>query len=157
MMAVCGRNIRANALISDAAPAIFIGYQKSFKHKTARVMCWFHVMFNVNKYKFNSQTNRRKAKEDLHKMYLIYDEKIFDEAAKLFVKKWTKDEQNFVQTFQNSFIKQNKYWFYGASHQTPTTNNAMESFNGSLKVHQTHWERKTLSEFKFRILEIISG
>lgn len=156
MMAVSGRIIHAKALISDAAPAIFIGYQKSFDHETIRVMCWFHVMFNVKKYKFNSQINRKKVKEDLHNMHVIYDEKIFDEAAKLFVKKWIEDEQDFVQMFENSFIKQNKNWFYGVSHQTPIHNNHTESFNSSLKVHQTHWERKTLSEFKVRMLEIMS-
>lgn len=87
MMAVSERSIRPAALISDAAPAIFNGYKKSFKHKTVNVMCWYHVMYNVRKYKFNSQINRSKVKEELNKLHLIHDENFFDEATKLFVKK----------------------------------------------------------------------
>lgn len=155
MMTVSGRNIIARTVVSDAAPAIFNGYAKVFDHPTVRIMCWYHVMYNFQKYKFNSQANRKLAKEDLQQMHLLYDEKIFDQAAKLFVQKWTDAELNFVQSFENSFIKQNKYWFNGSSYHTPLTNNGTESFNSSLKVHQTYWEKKPISEFKLRLLQIL--
>lgn len=155
MMAVNERTIKARAVISDAAPAIFNGYAKVFDHLTVRIMCWYHVMYNFQKYKFNSQANRKLAKEDLNKMHLLYDEKIFDQAAKLFVQKWTDVELNFIQSFENSFIKQNKYWFNGSSYHIPLTNNGTESFNSSLKVHQLFWEKKPMSEFKLRLLQIL--
>lgn len=61
-----------------------------------------------------------------------------------------------MQKFENSFLKQIKYWFLGASDQTPIHNNAMEGFNSSINVLQTHWERKPIAEFKLRLLEMVA-
>lgn len=151
-----GRSIVAGASISDSSPAIFNGYEMTFDHLTVRIMCWFHVKYNVRKYKFTSQENRKLANRDLTTMHHLFYEVIFDAAAKLFIEKWKTKEIEFIQKFENSFIKQNKYWFFGARDKTPIHNNALESFNGSIKIHQTHWERKPISEFKFRLLEIVS-
>lgn len=61
-----------------------------------------------------------------------------------------------VQKIETSFFTQNKYWFEGAAIRIPKHNNHLEGFNGSLKVHQTFFEKKNLNEFKDRMMVIVT-
>lgn len=56
------------AVISDAAPAVFNGYQEIFDHPTVHIMCWFHVKYNARKYKFRCQENRKLVNRDLNQI-----------------------------------------------------------------------------------------
>lgn len=59
-----------------------------------------------------------------------------------------------MKYFHASFVQRNKYWFAVAK-QTPTTNNASESINASIKIHQTFWQRKGIHEFLHRGMQIV--
>lgn len=48
-----------------------------------------------------------------------------------------------------------KYWFDGAASHAPKTNNALESFNGSLKNHHSFFKKKNIAEFKVSLLQYL--
>lgn len=150
------KNIAPRVLMADAAAAIHNGYRSAFAHiQNKRVMmCWYHVLFNVNKQKFRNQKNKDEIKKDLNRIHFLNSEEKFDEAMKLFVVKWSVEEPEFVQYFDTNWVQKNKYWFH-IEDRIPTTNNANESFHSTLKNHQTHWQKKGLAEFLPRILEIV--
>lgn len=87
--------------------------------------------------KFNSQENKKGMKDDLSRIQLLHTEELFDIAIELWKKKWIIKEPAFVQHFDNWFIQRNNYWFEGAGVRLPSANNALESSNGSIKMHQT--------------------
>lgn len=147
--------MRPLALICDAAGAIKNGYIASFGIPEKIIMCFAHVMMNVQKLKFNNQDNKELMKQDIRELQFLCSEQFFDIGSRLFVQKWKAKEQQAVEQFQKSFIDHNKYWFEGSLWTVPKTNNALESFNGSLKVHQTFWQKKSLAHFKTRLLEIV--
>jgi hypothetical protein len=51
-------------------------------------------------------------------------------------------------------LDQNCYWYEGAGPGIPSTNNALESINASLKQEETFRKRKGLNEFKVMLLEM---
>lgn len=81
---------------------------------------------------------------DLDKLQLSRCQHDFDEGAKLFMKKWSEYSVDLIEYFNNTWIEHNKNWFEGYMHQTPSTNNALESFNNVIKKEQTLRERLDL-------------
>lgn len=148
--------ISSRVLMADGAAAIHNGFQESFAHlENLRIMmCWYHVLYNVNKQKFRSPENKELIKKDLTNIHYLCSEELFDQAFELFVKKWLEKEPDFCQYFDTYYMKRNKNWFH-IEDRIPTTNNAIESFHSSLKTHQTYWQKKGISEFKNRALEIV--
>lgn len=53
--------------------------------------------------------------------------------------------------FSNVYIQNNNLWYAGAACRVPKTNNGLECFNRLMKAQQTHYQRKTFSEFKSSI------
>lgn len=139
-------------LICDAAGAIKNGYIASFGESQKIIMCYAHVMMNVQKLKFNDQNNKELMKQDIRELQFLCSEQYFDIGCQLFIQKWKPKEQQAVEHFQKSFIDHNKYWFEGSLWSVPKTNNSLESFNGSIKVHQTFWQKKSLAHFITRLL-----
>lgn len=154
MQRVTGKTINPKLLIADAAPAIHKGFKDSFLVELI-IMCWFHVTLNVNKQKFQSTANNEAIMNDLRAVHYLCTEELFEVGIKLFNAKWMPTESLFVKYFQGSFVDRNRNWFHGAAHRVPSTNNACESFNGSMKIHQTHFLQKNLSEFKEHALQIV--
>ena len=66
-----------------------------------------------------------------------------------------KKEQSFIEYFENEWIKLNPNWFEGIRHHTPSTNNALESFNKVIKDEETIRERLPLSRFRVIIMQSI--
>lgn len=67
--------------------------------------------------------------------------------CELFIEKCKMVEPNVVDLLNKSFFKQNNTWFIGYRFRTPTTDNALENFNGDIKKFQTDHKRKPLKEF----------
>lgn len=152
---VLHREIKPQFLVADAAPAIRNGFIQSFGDPEKVIMCFFHVMHNVNLATFKNKANKDPVKEDLRKMQALTEEKFFDIASKLFIKKWISKESSFLKTFSVSFFRQNKNWFEGAALRIAKNNNGLESTNGKIKIHQTFWKKNPISSFKNRLLEIV--
>lgn len=86
---------------------------------------------------------------------MLSTKELFEIGATLFEKKWKKQEPELFKAFKTSFFDQYPNWYQGIAAHTPKTNNALESFNGQIKQHQTYWKRKSLNEFKLRVLEMV--
>lgn len=105
-------------------------------------MCYSHVMTNVHKYKYNSKEYKEQIKNDLRQLHLSPEKETFEVGCKLFVEKWRPMEKGALRKINKSFIKKNFNWYIGAQVRAPTTNNATESFNASMKKFHTYHEKK---------------
>lgn len=143
-------------LVADAARAITIGFEENFGgNGITRVNCFAHLMMNADKRKYHSSDNKLQIKNDIRKLRFAYSESIFKVGSDLFLKKWSTDEPEFTVNFKNVYIENNGVWYAGAVYQAPLTNNALEGFNRSLKLHQTHYKRMNLSVFKDSMLQFV--
>lgn len=119
-------------------------------------MCYAHVMRNIqNKYKLNSQENKQGIKKDIRKLHLAANESAFNIGCNLFFMKWVELDDEAVKKIEKSFFKKNSNWYIGAAYRIPKTNNAMESFNASLKIFHTQFEKKPLKQFKRMAMKIV--
>lgn len=155
---VANKDLKPKAFVGDASQSITKAIADAFDDDQTcpdRVYCFFHVMMNVDKFKFNNQANKEPVKEDIHILQKSFNEKMFRVGAKLFLTKWAKNEKEFVEHFEKVYLMSNYNWYAGCAPSTPKTNNCLESFNKSLKQHQTFYKRMNLAEFKVRALEIV--
>lgn len=90
----------------------------------------------------------KEIKSDMTKLHYLYTEKLFDEAITLFL------HPEFCKNFEENYVKRNRYWFHIVDRK-PMTNNWIESFHGSIKVHQTYWKKMGIAQFLHRALEIV--
>lgn len=95
--------------MAEAAAAIHNGNRASFANiENKRVMmCWYHVLFNVNKQKFHNQKDKEETKKDLSRIHFLSSEKEFDEAIKLFAEKWAVEELGFEEYFDANWVNRN--------------------------------------------------
>lgn len=150
-------HVTPEVFIADADPAISKAVKSVYQaNNPTIIMCWFHVTFNAKKYALNNPNNRILIKADLDKLHQSYNEHLFEIGCRLFAKKWSVEEKEFVKRIEDVFMKKNRNWFNGAAFKAPKTNNALEQFNGKLKLHQTFYSKKNLSEFKFDLLTIVN-
>lgn len=87
-------------------------------------------------------------------MHKAGDERSFKAGCSLFVEKWKDKESEPVRKIRKSFFEKNSKWFVGAS-RIPKTNNALERFNGALKIFQTQYERKPLKQFQQIAMKLV--
>lgn len=55
----------------------------------------------------------------------------------------------------NGWLVKNPNWFEGFAHKTPTTNNALESFNNVIKREQTLRQRIDLAQFRVVLFDMV--
>lgn len=152
---VTNEDLKPKAVVGDASQSITKAIIDAFDNETVRVFCFFHVMMNVDKFKFNSEANKVAIKADIRILQMSFNEKMFRTGAKLFLTKWAKEEKLFVEHFEKVYLNSNFNWYAGCVPSTPKTNNCLESFNKSMKQHQTFYKRTNLSEFKVHALDIV--
>jgi hypothetical protein len=148
--------MQPEVLIADSANAIRNAFLETFGDKQM-VMCWAHVYRNVIK-KLNTLVAKNQQTEmisDIEALQLSQSRTIFDRASNLFIKKWRKSEPEFIIYFENEWLKTHNLWFKGVQHFTPSTNNALESFNRVIKDEKTLRERLPLSRFRILALETV--
>lgn len=153
---VYNKVMKPEILISDAAHAIQNGCQKVFGPLVV-TMCWFHVVLNFHKRKFNHPENEDLMKDDLRHLHLAYSEDVFEIGSQLFLKKWEQQEPEFTANFKTQYLELNRNWFNGVSVRAPKENNQIERFNGTMKQHQTFYERRSLAMFKNDLMDIVAG
>lgn len=145
---VTGNKIEPRALICDADPAIHNGFKLSFDSEAPIIMCYVHVLRNVDsKYKFNDKNNKPQILDDLRILYQSGDQRTFQIGCELFIKKWCLEEKNVVETIQKTFFEKNYNWYIGSCFRTPKTNNALESFNGNFKKLQNRVSKGATKTF----------
>lgn len=149
-------NFNPEYLMADAAAAIGNGFHSVFGDDREVLMCESHMKRAVDRRSFASQNNRTPLKSDLDKLKLSYNENVFRNGCQLFLEKWRPLELEVADYIDQYWFRQHEKWYYGAGVRTPTTNNALEGFNGVFKKFHTKRHIKNLAEFKFRLMEIVN-
>lgn len=148
VLLVTGKEFKPEYLVADADEAIHNGFRAVFGEEPTIIMCYAHVLDNVQrKYKFTDETNRQRVLNDLRSLHLCASKQVFDVGAALLKAKWENTEKEMFSRFEKSFILKNFNWFLGAGKKVPKTNNLMERFNGLVKQSQTLHQKKPLKQF----------
>lgn len=135
-------------LIADGAEAIRKAFFAVFKESAKTfIMCAAHMFRNVKKRQFAVKTNRNLIMDDIRKMQLAQNKSIFEMMSELFLKKWQAEEADFVRYFKKEWLGEACNWYEGAAEYTPSTNNALESYNSLIKRLITLRRRLPLQEF----------
>lgn len=154
---ITGKEIKPEYLVCDADGAIHNGFRAVFGNEPIIIMCYAHVISNVQrKYRFRDEKNRNKVLNDIRSLHLCSDKSNFDIGWALFKKKWISVEKLVVNRFEKSFVFKCFNWFLGAGQRVPKTNNLLERFNGTLKQFQTLYQKKPMKQFLNHSLRIVA-
>lgn len=150
--------INPTAILCDAAKTISNGFRAVFGDDCLMLMCWFHVKKAIEKNigLYFSKEMHQLVIDDIDTLHLSRSSKIFENASQLFLQKYSV-YQDFVAYFRYEWLEQNRNWYEGAAEQTPSTNNALESFNRYLKQDRTLRNRLPLAEFADKLLHWIES
>lgn len=120
-----GSNFEPNIVISDAADAICNAANTIFP-SAELVMCYVHVLRNVDKQKFNGKQNKKRILKDIGILQLSPSRSMFKKNVKLFLRKWRKEEKEFTTYFKSNWINKHCNWYESFADYTPSTNNNVE-------------------------------
>lgn len=136
-------------LVSDAAPAIHNGFRNVFGIDAKIIMCYAHIIGNVERnYTFSDKdSNKIDLIDDLRCIHLSNSENTFQQGCNLFIEKWLQKEREVVRKLQKSFFMKNDNWYLGCGARVPKTSNLLERFNESFKTHQTFHIKQPLKSF----------
>lgn len=153
---IVGEPMKPKYLVADGDYAIHNGWRKVYGDETKIVMCYAHVIMNIDlKYKFKNAANKSLIKDDLRTLYLSSTEEIFDKGCKLFEAKWKSKEPELVERLKKSFFSKLKNWYIGFCKRVPNTNNFIERFNGTMKTYQLFHQKQPLKTFIHTALTIV--
>ncbi|CAF3947109.1 unnamed protein product, partial [Rotaria sp. Silwood1] len=148
--------LKPTALICDAADSIKNGFKNVFGNSYNQIMCWAHMKRNVENRicHINDKDIAKEIMEDIEMLQLCNSTVIFKLASALFIKKWKMNNKQtnqsileFLNYFDNEWLKSNDGWYEGLQLYTPSTNNALEAINKTIKDDGTFRERLVLSRF----------
>lgn len=149
-------NFAPKKLIADAADQIRNAFYEIFDCAEIDIMCFAHVIRNVRKRPFASKNNKVLIADDIKKIQLAPNRKIFEMMTNLFIEKWEDAEPNFTSYFEAQWLGAHCNWFEGAADYTPSTNNGQESHNATIKRKVTFRRRLPLGEFLITMLGMAS-
>jgi hypothetical protein len=128
------------------------------------VMCWAHAKRKIEN-RLSQINDKDKAKEilqDIEILQLSNSSSLFELGTTLFMKKWKLNNKeknqsisNFLQYFDDEWLSSNSGWYEGIQLYVPSTNNALESTNRTIKDDGTFRERHVLSRFLTTSSDII--
>lgn len=104
-----GLEVNRTALVCDAAKAIHNGFRRVFGGDPTIVMCWQHMLKNVQakvKKLVKDKSDQVEIVGDICFMQSMGSSSDFFKARSLFLKKWT-SEIEFVENFKAEWITQN--------------------------------------------------
>lgn len=134
-------------LLADGADAITGGYVDVFGAPRIRLMCFYHVLHNLEKYLKPLAADRAAVLEDIHVLQTSQDPSTFLKASQLFVEKWRSKQPSITAYFEDEWLQQKSEWYEGAGIGYPSTNNGIEGTNAWIKREQTLRERLPVGQF----------
>jgi hypothetical protein len=151
---------KPSILLADGSEAITNGFIAVFTEIAVRIMCYFHVIKNIEKYmKPIKICTRVQLKTDISTLQMAANREIFLKAVDLFFCKWKKYSDprvvDFLTYFREQWIEKNENWFEGAAPGYPSTNNGLESTNSAVKREHTFRERLPLGQFLCVVTEMV--
>lgn len=94
--------------------------------------------------------------DTLDKLQLARNPEDFDAASTLFMAKWRVKYSKLIDDyFESEWLTKNRNWYEGFRIKTPSTNNALESFNNVIKNEHTMRERLDISQFRVVLFKMI--
>lgn len=142
-------------LMSDAAWAIKNGFQLVFGSKSL-LTCYMHVSKAVKTWleKKLGKSNLlvQQILEDLTTLYEAPSTHAFETMRELFKRKWYAQIPDFEKYFDTEWIEHHPNWNLSFALRVPSTNNAIEGSNSSIKSNNTFRERKSILEFLNNLL-----
>lgn len=142
-------NLDLKVLIADGATQITNATEISFP-QAERVLCWAHVCRNIKDLvKKVDKTFEDHIMEDIYFLQLQSSNILFNLAIRLFYVKWSEFDhlKDFLDKFLQNHILFNSTWYEGVNVHFPSTNNALERFNLTIKDKYAGWEQKCLFNF----------
>lgn len=95
-----------------------------------------------------SKETRSKILMDVNTLQSAWNPECFNYLSNLFIDRWTdKGFPRFVEYFRKEWLTMNPNWYEGVARRCPSTNNALESFNGKIKKEATLREKLPISRF----------
>lgn len=79
----------------------------------------------------------------------------FGKAANALIQQWQARSPSLASYFKNEWVLKHRNWFEGLAHMTPSTNNALESFNNVIKNEQTLRQRIDLGQFRMVLFNMM--
>lgn len=153
---------KSTILLGDGSDAITAGFRDVFGEPEKLVMCFIHVVENLEPYskrlKKSDQTNLNR---DLRCLQTATDEEMFVTASHLFIQKWEKsrDEnvKHYLDYFRERWLQKNSGWFEGFATSFPSTNNGIEATNSVIKRDHTLRERLPVGPFLNNVVTLVKG
>lgn len=107
----------------------------------------------------SSSEKRDQVISDIRKLQLADNCAEFKVASKLWIKKWSHDEEteDFCRYFEEEHIQHRDGWYEGIVRGYPKTNNGLESINGTIKKEATFREKLPLRQFMQTMFDFIKG
>jgi hypothetical protein len=144
------------ALVSDAAGAIKNAFKNVFSNQNELVTCWAHIKRKIDSKvsMISDKSIQEEIVSDIELLQLCESCELFDKAIKLFERKWKTQRQtnshlnDFLKYFADEWlVETNRGWYEGVALFVPSTNNALEATNRTIKDDSTFRERFSLSRF----------
>lgn len=118
-----------NILICDASDAIYNAFFEVFPSASLVIMCYVHVLRNIEKHKEKyKKEHKKEIFADIEILHQASTREEFEILSKLFLKKWSKKDKSFADYFKTNWLGRHCNWYTaaGASTYTPSTNNSLE-------------------------------
>jgi hypothetical protein len=149
-----------DVLLADASQAITAGYTQVFGAPVLRIMCYFHVLKNLETYlKPLPRYHQTNLKSDIRSLQVCWNADVFKKASSLFVKKWAKEKdprvKDFITYFTEQWLSKNCSWYEGFAVDYPTTNNGIEGTNAVMKAEHTLRERLPVGQFLNNLVDMV--
>lgn len=146
-------------LICDAGKGIRKGFNDVYGSNNTIIMCWAHMRRAVVK-KLPSYIRDKKTQIeflfDVDKLQICRSNASFDEAASLFVLKWSQINEEFITDyFIPEWLETNRYWYEGVAAYVPSHNNAQEATHKVIKDNHTIRERFDLGKFRAVLFDMV--
>lgn len=120
-------------MVSDAAGAIRNGFLSVFGADCTLIMCFYHVKANIKTKTMHLDKDvKAELYNDIDSLYYCWTADMFEKASLLFQQKWEPREPEFVIYMRRMWLSSHKNWYKGFG-KIPSTDNALESFNGRIK------------------------
>ncbi|KAF0295052.1 hypothetical protein FJT64_007364 [Amphibalanus amphitrite] len=146
---VSGKTFEPRIVVADCADAITTAISQVFP-EAKRGHCWFHVKKAAETHlRRESKDMQAICKADIANLQLCYCQDQFDMAAQLALNKWRQlwPDSGFPAYFEDQYVARYGGWFEGFDLRAPSTNNGLESLNGSIKTNHTLRERLPVGRF----------
>lgn len=148
--AILDHEVEFESLLADCAYEIRNGFLAVFP-KGLVINCNYHVQASIEKrakQEIKDVTTRKLVLRDIKILQLSQSKETFQKGSELLIAKWNTKQPAFMKYFEDNFVKQRSNWYEGFSMLSPSTNNALESTNGKIKLLFTNKRRVSMQEMK---------